>query len=104
MLLMARGTGILVGITGSVADHVHCRRRGEPTAARFDMDGAAGRFDLFDESTVTFWTHRHFLSPYSDVFVAPETPMGSHYDLRLDTINGYGAVYMIQEFRSREGY
>jgi len=74
-MMMARGAGNAVRVTRTVADHVHGSRRGEPTAARFDMDRAAGRVDLFNESTVTIWTHRHFLSPYSDKFVAPETPM-----------------------------
>jgi len=86
-MMVARGTGNVVGVAGTVADHVHGRRRGEPTAARFDMDGAVGSVDLFDESTVTIWTHWHFLSPCSDKFVAPETPMGRHYALRIDTIS-----------------
>lgn len=84
-MMTARGTGVVVGVIRTVADHVHCRPRREPTAAGFHVvDGAVRRLDLFDESAVAIGTNGHFLSPCSDKFVAPVTPMGRH--LRIRTV------------------
>lgn len=91
-MMTARGTGVVVGVIRTVADHVHCRPRREPTAAGFHVvDGAVRRLDLFDESAVAIGTNRHyFLSPCSHKFVAPVTPMGRHLRIVTNTYVRYG--------------